>query len=396
MKTVADYNFKGKKVIVRVDFNVPLNHNRQVTDDTRIRESLPTINKIINDGGSVILISHLGRPKGGFEMDYSLTPIVPVLTKYLNKPIVFTRDLYGPRTVDECGKLQPGDVVLLENFRFYPEEEDADEEFAKKIASLGDAYVNDAFATSHRAHMSTFTLAKFFPNDKYFGLLLAHEVNNLNKILHNAQHSFTAIIGGAKVSTKLAVIKNLLGKIDNLIIGGGMRFTFAKALNGKIGNSLYEEKNIKDATEIINGTIQHGINLYIPEDSVVADAFSDDSQTKICSTFDIPDGWEGMDIGPKSIRKCAEIINSSQTVLWNGPLGVFEMSNFRKGTKSVAIACANANMKGAFTVIGGGDSIAAINMFDLADQFSFVSTGGGAMLEYIEGRTLPGVQALLD
>ncbi len=397
MKTIHDHNFKGKRVIIRVDFNVPLNHNRQVTDDTRIRESLPTIKKILNDGASVILISHLGRPKGGYENDYSLTAIVPVLTKLLGKNIIFTRDLFGQKTMDVCSKLQPGEIVLLENIRFYPEEESgSDGEFAKNIASLGDAYVNDAFASSHRAHMSVSVLPKYFPNAKYFGLLLANELTNLDKILLDARPPFTAIIGGAKVSNKIGIIKNLINKVDNLIIGGGMAFTFIKALGGNIGNSLYEEEWVVAAKEMVQEMMLKGVNLYLPTDVVVADTFSNDANFTTCSADDIDDKWMGLDIGKKTCRRYAEIINNSNTILWNGPMGVFELPNFQQGTKAIAIAVAGATISGSFSLVGGGDSVAAINTYNLTDQISYVSTGGGAMLEYIEGRELPGVKAILD
>ena len=397
MKTIHDHNFKGKRVIIRVDFNVPLNHNRQVTDDTRIRESLPTIKKILNDGASVILISHLGRPKGGFENDYSLTAIVPVLTKLLGKNIIFTRDLFGQKTIDVCSKLQPGEIVLLENIRFYQEEEGGiDGDFAKNIASLGDAYVNDAFATSHRAHMSVSVLPKYFPNDKYFGLLLANELTNLDKILFDARPPFTAIPGGSKVSSKIGIIKNLINKVDNLIIGGGMAFTFIKALGGRIGNSLYEEEWVGAAKEMVQEMMLKGVNLYLPTDVIVADTFSNDANFTTCSADDIDDKWMGLDVGKKTCRRYAEIINNSNTILWNGPMGVFELPNFQQGTKAIAIAVAGATISGSFSLVGGGDSVAAINTYNLTDQISYVSTGGGAMLEYIEGRELPGVKAILD
>ena len=396
IKTIEDHNFKGKKVLIRVDFNVPLNHNRQVTDDTRIRESLSTIKKILNDGASVILISHLGRPKGGFENDYSLTPLVPVLTQFLGKNIIFTRDLFGQKTIDVCSKLKPGDVVLLENIRFYPEEEaGTDGEFAKQLASLGDAYVNDAFATSHRAHMSVSVLPKYFPNDKYFGLLLANELMNLERILNDAKPPYTAIIGGAKVSNKIGIIKTLINKVDNIIIGGGMAFTFIKSLGGNIGGSLYEEDWVGAAKDMVKEMMLKGVNLYLPTDVVIADKFSNDANYKLCSADDIPDKWLGLDIGKKTCRRYAEIINNSSTILWNGPMGVFELSHFQQGTKAVAIAVASATISGSFSLVGGGDSVAAINTYNLADQISYVSTGGGAMLEYVEGKKLPGVEAIL-
>lgn len=396
MKTVADVNFKGKRVLVRVDYNVPLNHNRQITDDTRIKESIPTIKKILDDGGSVILMSHLGRPKGGYEDDYSLTPIVPLLSSYLGRKVIFTRDLFGEKTKSVAKDLKPGEVALLENMRFYPEEEAGDETFAKELASIADAYVNDAFATAHRAHASTTTVAKFFPNDKYFGLLLANEIRNLDYVLSSAQPPFTAIIGGAKVSSKLFIIKNLLNRVDNLIIGGGMAFTFIKALGGKIGNSLYEEDFLDDAKFIINEAMRKGVNILFPTDVIAADGFSNDANVVEIEADNIEGEWMGLDIGKRTRRRYAELINKSQTILWNGPMGVFELSNFKQGTKAMAIAVSSATISGSYSLVGGGDSVAAINQYNLADQITYVSTGGGAMLEYLEGKTLPGIQALLS
>ena len=396
MKTVADVNFKGKKVLVRVDYNVPLNHNRQVTDDTRIKESIPTITKILDDGGAVILMSHLGRPKGGYEDDYSLTPIVPLLSSYLGRKVIFTRDLFGEKTKLVAKDLKPGEVALLENMRFYPEEEAGDEAFAKELASLADVYVNDAFATAHREHASTATVAKYFPNDKYFGLLLASEIRNLDYILTAAQPPFTAIIGGAKVSSKLSIIKNLLNKVDNLIIGGGMAFTFIKALGGEIGNSLYEEAYLDDAKYIINEAMRKGVNILFPTDVIAADGFSNDANVIEIDADNIEKDWMGLDIGKRTRRRYAELINKSQTILWNGPMGVFELSNFKQGTKAMAIAISSATISGSYSLVGGGDSVAAINQYNLADQISYVSTGGGAMLEYLEGRVLPGIKALKD
>lgn len=394
MKSVADVNFKGKKVLVRVDYNAPLNHNRQVTDETRITESRPTINKILEDGGSVILMSHLGRPKGGYEDDYSLTPIVPVLSKNLNRKVIFTRDLFGDKTVKVASELQPGEVALLENMRFYPEEEAGDEKFAKKIASLADCYVNDAFATAHRNHMTTAVIAKYFPNKKYVGLLMANEIKNLDHILKESRAPFTAIIGGAKISSKLSIIKNLLNKVDNLIIGGGMAFTFIKALGGNIGNSLYEESKIEDAKYIVQEAMLKGVNLLFPTDVIAADGFSNEANIKEMEADNIDEKWMGLDIGKRTRRRYAELINKSETILWNGPMGVFELPNFKQGTKAIAIAVSSATISGSYSLVGGGDSVAAINMYNLADQISFVSTGGGAMLEYLEGKQLPGIIAL--
>ena len=396
MKNISDVNFNGKKVLIRVDFNVPLNHNRQITDDTRIVESLPTINKVLNDGAAVILMAHLGRPKGGFEEDYTLTPIVPHLSKLLNRNIIFSRDLFGQKTMDVAAKLKPGEILLLENLRFYPEEINGDVEFAKKLASLGDAYINDAFGTAHSEHASTATIAQFFPKAKYFGLLLENEIENLEKLLNKSQAPFTAIIGGAKVSSKIDIIKNLLPKVDNMIIGGGMAFTFIKALGGKVGNSLIEEDKIGVAREMVQEMMLKGVNLYLPTDALISETFSNDSHFQVVCADDIEENWMGLDIGPKSCKRFAEIINNSQTILWNGPMGVFEMDRFKQGTKSIAIAVASATISGAFSAVGGGDSVAALNQYNLADQISYVSTGGGAMLEYLEGRVLPGVKAILD
>ncbi|MDD3877902.1 MAG: phosphoglycerate kinase [Bacteroidales bacterium] len=395
MRTINDFNFKGKKVLIRVDFNVPLNHNRQITDDTRIRESIPTINKILKDGASVILMSHLGRPKGEYEQDYSLTPIVPVLSKQLNKNVIFTRDLFGSKTKEVAAALQPGEVVLLENLRFYKEEEKPNEAFAKDLASLADCYVNDAFATSHRNHTSTATIAQLFPKNKFFGLLLASEIRNLNTVLYDAKPPFTAILGGAKVSSKIGIIKNLIGKVDNMIIGGGMAFTFIKALGGQVGNSIIEEDRISDAKDMLQEMMLKGVNLYLPTDACISEGFSDLAKYGECEIDNIPDNMMGLDIGKRSRKRFAEIINKSSTILWNGPMGVFEMERFKQGTKAMAISVAGATISGSYSLVGGGDSVAAINEYNLADQISYVSTGGGAMLEYVEGKELPGVKALL-
>jgi len=395
MRTVEDYNFKGKKVLIRVDFNVPLNHNRQITDDTRIRESLPTINKILDDGAAVILMSHLGRPKGGFEQDYSLTPIVPVLSKLLNKNVIFTRDLFGEKTKEVAAALKPGEIVLLENLRFYKEEENPSDAFAKELASLADCYVNDAFATSHRNHTSTATIAKFFPKKKFFGLLLTSEIKNLNKVLYDAKPPFTAILGGAKISTKIGIIENLIKRVDNLIIGGGMSYTFIKALGGQVGNSLVEEDRIEDAKLFIQEMMLNGVNLILPIDAIISEGFSDLTPSQECDISRIPSHMMGLDMGKKTRKRFAEIISKSNTILWNGPVGVFEMEKFKQGTKALAISVAGATISGSYSLVGGGDSVAAINEYNLADQISYVSTGGGAMLEYVEGKDLPGVKALL-
>lgn len=394
MYSVNDTSFKGKRVLIRVDFNVPLNHNRQIMDDTRIRECLPTIRKVLNDGASVILMSHLGRPNGP-EADYSLTPIVPALSKLLGRNVIFTRELFSPKTFEVCGKMKPGEIAMLENLRFYPEEEAADPNFAKELAKLADVYINDAFATSHREHCSVATVARQFDkNKRFFGLLLENEIKNLDLVLHDAPAPFTAIIGGAKISTKIDIIKNILNRVDNLIIGGGMAFTFIKALGGKVGDSIYEEDRIDVAKSIVQEVMLKGVSLFLPTDALIASGFSNEAEFKVSTAEDIPDGWMGLDIGPKTRRRFAEIVSHSQTILWNGPMGVFEMENFRQGTKSIAIAVASATISGSFSLVGGGDSVAALNQYNLADQMSYVSTGGGAMLEYLEGKDLPGIQAI--
>lgn len=393
MQGIEKVNFKGKRVLIRVDFNVPLNQNQEIVDDTRIRESLPTIHKVINEGGSVILMTHLGRPKG-HEPSFSLMPIAIHLTKLLNKNVVFDRELFGPRTKDVIQSLEPGSVALLENLRFYPEEEAADETFAKNLSELADIYINDAFGTAHREHASTATVAKYFKKNKYAGLLLEDEIKNLNRALTAEKRPFTAIIGGAKVSTKIDVIKNLINKVDNMIIAGGMAFTFIKALGGNVGDSIYEEEKIGLAKEAISEMMRKGVNVYLPVDAMISDRFSNESVIHYSEADNIPAKWMGLDIGQRSIRRFAEIVNSSETILWNGPLGVFEFENFKQGTKSMAISVASATIRGAYSLIGGGDSVAAINRYNLADQVSYVSTGGGAMLEYLEGKVLPAIKAL--
>jgi len=395
LKGIENVNFKGKRVLIRVDYNVPLNQNQEIMDDTRIRESLPTIKKVLDQGGIVILMTHLGRPKG-HEPDYSLMPIAIHLSKLLNKNVVFDRELFGPRTKEVIMKLKPGDIALLENLRFYPEEEGGDVEFASKLAELGDIYINDAFATAHRAHCSTTTVAQFFPGRRYMGLLMESEIKNLEKVLNTDKRPFTAIIGGAKISTKIDVIRNLVNRVDNMLIGGGMAFTFIKALGGEIGDSLIEDDKLEVARVIASEMMRRGVNLFLPTDAIIADGFSNEANTKWSEADNIPKGWMGLDIGQKTIRRFAEIINNSETILWNGPLGVFEFERFKQGTKSIAISTASATIRGAFSLIGGGDSVAAINKYNLADQISYVSTGGGAMLEYLEGKTLPAIQALME
>ncbi len=394
MKTIDDYNFQGKKVLVRVDFNVPLNDKFEITDDTRIRAAIPTIQKIRKEGGAVILMSHLGRPKTGPEDKFSLRHLVNHLSDKLGTPVQFADDCIGEQAKEKAAVLKPGEVLLLENLRFYKEETKGDEAFAKKLSELANAYVNDAFGTAHRAHASTAIIAKFFPNDKMFGYVMAGEIKSLEKVLKEGESPFTAILGGAKVSGKIEIINHLLDKVDNLIIGGGMMFTFIKALGGKIGSSLVEDDLIETARQAIVKADELGVNIYLPSDTVIADKFDNDANTQVVKVSEIPDGWMGLDIGPETETSFADVIENSSTLLWNGPMGVFEMENFSKGTKAVAMALVKATGKGAFTLVGGGDSVAAINKYHLEDKVSYVSTGGGAMLEYIEGKVLPGIAAI--
>ncbi len=401
MKTVDSYNFSGKKALVRVDFNVPLDAQYNITDDTRITAAIPTIQKILKDGGSVILMSHLGRPKplagnteNFYDERFSLKHIVDHLSKLLGIPVLFAKNCIGPETQNAAKDLKSGEVLLLENLRFHKEETAGTESFAKELASLGDVYVNDAFGTAHRAHASTTIIAQFFPKDKVFGYVMANELASINKVLNKAEKPFTAIMGGAKVSGKILIIDSLLGKINNLIIGGGMAYTFIKAQGGKVGSSLVEEDKLDIALKILSDAKAKGVNIYIPVDTVAADAFSNDANKKTVDIKAIPDGFMGLDIGPESEKMFAEVIANSKTVLWNGPMGVFEMSNFEHGTKAVAEAIVTATKKGAYTLIGGGDSVAAINKYNLGDQVSYISTGGGALLEYIESGSLPGVKAV--
>ena len=396
MKTIDNYNFSGKRALVRVDFNVPLNANFEITDDTRMRAAIPTIRKIIADGGTVILMSHLGRPKDIPEEKYSLKHIVSHLSSLLKTNIYFAPDCIGDVARTAVNKLKPGDVLLLENLRFHKQETAGTESFAKELASLGDVYVNDAFGTAHRAHASTTVVANFFPNDKVFGYLMANELSSINKVLNNAERPLTAILGGAKVSGKISIITQLLSKIDNLIIGGGMAYTFIKAMGGKVGSSLVEEDKLEIALSIIHEAKEKKVNLYLPSDTIIADVFSNESNTDLCPINEIPQGWLGLDIGPDTIKKYSEVIMKSKTILWNGPMGVFEMSNFEKGTKSIAEAIVMATRKGTYSLIGGGDSVAAVNKYNMAKEVSYVSTGGGALLEYIEGQELPGVSAILN
>ncbi|MFH1297877.1 MAG: phosphoglycerate kinase [Bacteroidota bacterium] len=396
MRSIDDFNFRDKRALIRVDFNVPLDGSFQITDTTRIDATIPTIEKVLNDGGAVILMSHLGRPKSGPEEKFSLKHVVPYLSEKLGRQVKFADNCTGPSAIELAAGLKPGEVLLLENLRFHQEEEKGDEGFARQLADHGDVYVNDAFGTAHRAHASTTMIAKFFPDAKLFGYVMLNEIVNIDKVLKDTPRPFTAILGGAKVSGKIEIINHLMDKVDNLVIGGGMMFTFIKAMGGEVGASLVEDNLLDLAKNIVEGAKMLGVNLYLPPDAVVADAFSNDANKKICSAYDIQIPWMGLDIGPSSCRKFKHPIDKSAAILWNGPMGVFEMKHFEEGTKFIAEALAKATEKGVFTLIGGGDSVAAINKYGLADKVSYVSTGGGAMLEYIEGKELPGIKAILD
>ncbi len=403
LKTIDNINFSDKKALVRVDFNVPFDKQFNITDDNRIRAVIPTINKILKDGGSTILMSHLGRPLKKLKEDgsidkekFTLRHTVKKTSELLNVNVQFADDCIG-NTADEMAKnLKPGEVLLLENLRFYKEEEKGDEAFAQKLAALGDVYVNDAFGTAHRAHASTAVIAKYFKGKSFFGYVMAGELQNVDRVLNNPQKPYTAIMGGAKVSDKILIIERLMDKVDHLIIGGAMAYTFFKAKGGKVGSSLVEEDKLDLALKIMNRAKEKGVNLLLPPDSVLGDKFDKDANTSLSDNMNIPDGWMGLDIGEKAIKDFTEIILQSKTILWNGPMGVFEMPKFEKGTKEIANAIVKATANGAFSLIGGGDSAAAINQFGLADKVSYVSTGGGALLEYMEGKELPGVKMVME
>ena len=395
MKTINDFNFENKKALIRVDFNVPQDENLNVTDDTRIRAAKPTIDKILKDGGAVILMSHLGRPKGEFNDKYSLKHIASKISEILGVDVIVANDVIGDDAKQKVNNLKPGQILLLENVRFHNEEENGDSDFAKQLAAFGDIYVNDAFGTAHRAHASTAIIAEFFPENKVFGLLMEQELIAINKVLTDGEKPVTAVLGGAKVSSKITIINNILPVIDNLIIGGGMTYTFVKAKGGKIGNSLVENDKLDLALEILEECKKHNVNVYLPVDNVIADNFSNDANVQTVPSDEIPDGWMGMDVGVESSKVFAEVINNSKTILWNGPLGVFEMPNFAKGTIALGDAIAESTKNGAFSLVGGGDSVAFVKQFGYDDKVSYVSTGGGAMLESLEGRELPGVAAIL-
>lgn len=394
MKTIKDFDFKNKKALVRVDFNVPQDDNLKVTDNTRIVSVKPTVDKILADGGSVILMTHLGRPKGEVNSKYSLKNIINEVSSVLGKEVKFVEESVGQKAEAAAEALLPGEILLLENLRFHNEEENGDKHFAEKLAKLGDAYVNDAFGTAHRAHASTAVIAQFFPSTKFFGLLMENELIAIDKVLKSGEKPVTAILGGSKVSTKITIIENILPAIDNLIVGGGMSFTFIKALGGKIGKSIVEDDKLNLALEILEKAKEHKVNIYLPTDVVIADDFNNEAERKVADIREIPENWQGLDAGPKSREIFNDVLLNSRTILWNGPIGVFEMSNFADGTKALGESIAEATKLGAFSLVGGGDSVAFVKQFGYSDKVSYVSTGGGAMLESLEGLELPGVAAI--
>jgi len=394
MLSIDTFSFSGHKALLRVDFNVPLNDQFEVTDSTRILAAVPTIRQVVEGGGSVILMSHLGRPKNGFEDKFSLRHIVSTVEELSGLKVKFAADCIGQVAEDAAADLQPGEVLLLENLRFYKEEEKGDSAFAEKLSKLGDIYINDAFGTAHRAHASTAVIAQFFPVNKMFGYVMQGEIDAIDKVMLNPDRPLTAIMGGAKVSSKISIIENVLSKVNHLIIGGGMTFTFIKAQGGKTGSSLVEDEQLNLALSLMEKAKSMGVEIHLPIDAVIADKFANDANTKVCAVGEIPDGWMGLDIGPDSVKQFAQVIAASGTILWNGPMGVFEMASFENGTRQVADAIVEATSKGAFSLVGGGDSVAAVNQFGIAEKVSYVSTGGGALLEYMEGIELPGVAAI--
>ncbi|WP_276573975.1 phosphoglycerate kinase [Solitalea lacus] len=395
MNTIDNFNFSGKKALIRVDFNVPLNESFEITDDTRIQESAPTIKKILADGGMPILMSHLGRPKG-VEEKYSLKHVQAHVAKVMGAEVIFASDCVGDVAENAAVGLKPGQILLLENLRFHKEEEAGDEAFAQKLAKLGDIYVNDAFGTAHRAHASTAIIAKFFPKAKCFGYLMAKEIVAIDKVLKNGEKPVTAVLGGSKVSSKITIINKMLDTVNNIIIGGGMTYTFVKAKGGKVGASICEDDKMELALDILKQAEAKGVNIYIPLDVIAADSFNNDAHTQVVEVDAIPDGWQGLDAGPKTLVKFAEVVKGSKTILWNGPLGVFEFDNFSNGTKALGDAIGEATASGAFSLVGGGDSVAAVKQFGFQNKVSYVSTGGGAMLESLEGKELPGIKAILE
>lgn len=395
MKTLNDFDFKNKKALIRVDFNVPINDNYEVTDATRIMSAKPTVIKVLEDGGSCVLMSHLGRPKGVQE-EFSLKHIVSKIEDILGVEVKFAGNCIGKEAQEKADALQPGEILLLENLRFHEEEKQGDKDFAEQLSQLGDIYVNDAFGTAHRAHASTTIVAQFFPEAKCFGHLLAKEIESIKKVLEDGEKPILAVLGGAKVSSKITVIENILDKVDHLIIGGGMTFTFIKAQGGSIGDSICEDDKMELALDILKQAKEKDVKIHLPVDVIAADAFSNDANTQTVDVNHIPDGWQGLDAGPKSLENFDEVVNQCRTILWNGPLGVFEMENFAKGTIALGNSIAESTKNGAFSLVGGGDSVAAVKQFGFEDKVSYVSTGGGAMLESLEGKTLPGIAAILD
>ena len=396
MKTINNLNFNTKKAVIRVDFNVPLDAEFNVTDDNRIAAAKPTIEKVVNDGGIAILMSHLGRPKNGPEESFSLKHVVSKTEEVMGRKVTFVNDSIGEEVENAVKNAKPGDIILLENLRFYKEEEAGDKSFAEKLARLGNVYINDAFGTAHRAHASTTIIAQFFPEAKYFGYLLAKEIESIDKVLHSAEKPVTAVLGGSKVSSKITIIENILDKVDHMIIGGGMMFTFIKALGGKVGSSLVEDDKLALALEILEKARQKNVQIHLPVDVIAADAFSNEAQTRVMPADAISEGWQGLDVGPETLKIFGEVITNSKIILWNGPLGVFEMEKFANGTLTLGHFIADATAGGAFSLVGGGDSVAAVKQFGLEPKMSYVSTGGGAMLEMLEGKTLPGIAAILE
>ena len=394
MKNISDISLSGKKVLIRVDFNVPLDKHFNITDDSRIKAALPTIKKVISDGGKAIIMSHLGRPKNGYEEKFSLKHTIESLSDLLKIDVIFSVDCIGENALNNISKMENGDVLVLENLRFYSQEKLGDNEFAKQLANLGDVYVNDAFGTAHRSHASTSIIANYFPNNKYFGLLLSSEINSLEAVLKNPKRPFTAIIGGAKITGKIDVISSLFDKVDSLIIGGGMAYTFAKAMGGNVGDSLLENDKVALAKSLITEAKEKGVQLLLPTDSINADDFNNNAIIQHSEIKNIPNGFMGLDIGDKSISRFSEVILNSKTIIWNGPMGVFEMDNFSNGTKKIGEAICKATQNGAFSLVGGGDSVAAVKQFGFTEKVSYISSGGGAMLEYLEGKKLPGVAAI--
>lgn len=396
MESITNISFAGRKVLLRVDFNVPMDANFNITDDTRMVEAMPTIQKLLGDGAALIIMSHLGRPKGEPDPQFSLQPVARHLEKMLHRPVLFTTNLLGDEVTRMAKGLKSGEIMLLENIRFYAGETKGDEALAQELAKLGDCYVNDAFGAAHREHSSTAVIAKYFPHDKYFGILMENEVKNLKSIIEHPQHPFTAIIGGSKVSSKIGILKNLMNLADNIIIVGGMRFPFCKAKGGRIGMSMCENDKIEDARALMDEMDRRGIKYYFPLDSMVADEFSEHSHKQLVDADDIPDGWTALDCGPRSTALFHQLIMDSKMVIWNGPAGMFELPSFSRGTRELALSCAAACQNGTYVAIGGGDSVAAIQQARLASHISYISTGGGAMLEYLEGKPLPGIAAIED